>query len=234
MRGAPAATLAGVGVHLWLRYGEERAWTQVRMSERAEVTLREGVAVTLVGASDEVTLQPWRREGWASAAGRDAYGLWAEFTVGKVVQRMRWVPPGTFVMGSPEGEVGRWEDEVPHEVTLTEGWWMAETPVTQALWKAVMEQNPSHFKGDDRPVETVSWDECQRFLERLNVAVPGLDVRLPTEARWERSYRAGTVGATWLGDLSDDTTDPTLDAIAWYHANSGGETHPVGQKTANP
>jgi formylglycine-generating enzyme required for sulfatase activity len=108
-------------------------------------------------------------------------------------------------------------------VTLSEGYWLGETPCTQALWVAVMGKNPSRFKSPDRPVEQVSWDDCQRFLERLNGMVPWLDARLPTEAEWERACRGGTSTATWVGDLEilGERNAPLLDAIAWYGGNSG-------------
>ena len=81
-------------------------------------------------------------------------------------------------MGSPEDEPGRYENEGPrHEVTITNGFWLFDTPCTQALWQAVMGDNPSHFKSPDRPVEQVSWDDVQGFLERINALVPGLDLR---------------------------------------------------------
>jgi formylglycine-generating enzyme required for sulfatase activity len=134
-------------------------------------------------------------------------------------------------MGSPESEEGRWEDEGPqYKVTLTEGYWLGETPVTQALWVVVMGANPSWFKGSERPVEMVSWEDCQEFLRKLNGMVEGLNVRLPTEAEWERACRAGTSTATWLGSNSVSM----LDRIAWYSANSDGQTHAVRGKEPNP
>ena len=87
----------------------------------------------------------------------------------------------------------RYDDETHHEVTLTRGFWLADTACTQALWQAVMEDNPSEFKGDDRPVENVSWEGCRAFLERLNGLLPGLDFGLPSEAQWEYACRAGTL-----------------------------------------
>ena len=158
--------------------------------------------------------------------------------VGGVKHRLRWIPPGRFLMGSPETEVGRWDDEGPvHEVELSAGYWLGETPVTQALWEAVMGGNPSRFQGATRPVERVSFADCQVFLGRLNQLVPGLGARLPTEAEWERACRAGTQTATWLGDLRPGEMQAraaVLERIAWYHETSGGETHPVGQREPNP
>jgi len=170
-------------------------------------------------------------EPWATAWGKDRHGLFMEFRVGAVTHRLRWIPPGRFWMGSPEGEAGRFDWEGPrHEVALTSGYWLGETPVTQALWEAVMGNNPSRFPGAERPVEQVSWHECVGFMGALEGKVPGLGARLPTEAEWERACRAGTEGATWLG--SND--EATLDVIAWWGGNSGGETHPVRQRAANP
>jgi formylglycine-generating enzyme required for sulfatase activity len=140
------------------------------------------------------------------------------------VQRFRWIPPSTFMMGSPEGEAGRLDDEGPqHQVTLSQGYWLGETPVTQAFWKAVLDDNPSRFVSDDRPVEQVSWDDCQRFVDKLNRMLPGLWARLPTEAEWEYACRAGFETATWLGDLEilGQSNAPLLDRIAWYSGNCG-------------
>jgi formylglycine-generating enzyme required for sulfatase activity len=144
--------------------------------------------------------------------------------VGEVEQRMRWIEPGTFVMGSPEGEAGRLEWEGPqHEVMLTEGYWLADTPCTQALWQEVMGGNPSRFRSPKRPVERVSWDDVQELFGKLNERVPGLEARLPTEAQWEYACRAGTTTATWAGDLRirGENDAPLLDDIAWYGGNSG-------------
>jgi formylglycine-generating enzyme required for sulfatase activity len=159
------------------------------------------------------------------------------FAVGEVVQKLRWIPPGRFTMGSPESEAGRYEDEGPqHEVELTEGFWLAETLCTQALWQAVMGENPSHIVGPDLPIEQVSWEDCQEFFYRLNQRIPELQARLPSEADWEYACRAGTTTATWVGDLTigKDRSAPELEKIAWYGANSGGQTHPVRTKAVNP
>lgn len=165
-----------------------------------------------------------RTEPWAVEWGQDRFGVFMGFAVGKVVQRLRWISPGTFLMGSPEGEAGRWDDEGPqHDVRLTRGFWLADTPCTQALWEAVMGNNPSRFQSSDRPVEMVSWRDCQKFLAALNRRVPGLGARLPSEAEWEYACRAGTTTATWAGDfeIRGDNDAPVLDAIAWYDGNSG-------------
>ncbi len=85
-------------------------------------------------------------------------------------QTFRWCPPGEFMMGSPEDEVGRWEDdqrEKQHKVILTKGFWLAETACTQELWEGVMGENPSGFKGKDNPVETVSYKDCEKFLDKM-------------------------------------------------------------------
>jgi formylglycine-generating enzyme required for sulfatase activity len=106
-------------------------------------------------------------------------------------------------------------------VILSQGYWLFDTPCTQALWEAVMEENPSRFQSPDRPVEQVSWDHVQRFLERLNERVPGFS--LPSEAQWEYACRAGTQTATYAGELEilGGRNAPVLDTIAWYGGNSG-------------
>jgi len=130
---------------------------------------------------------------WASAWGEDEYGLWMRLELGEARQRFRWIAPGTFRMGSPADEPGRNGDEVPHEVTLSEGYWLADTACTQALWQAVTGRNPSRFREQPgQPVEQVSWNEVQDFLAELNRRLPGLEARLPSEAEWEYACRAGT------------------------------------------
>jgi formylglycine-generating enzyme required for sulfatase activity len=163
-------------------------------------------------------------------------------------------------MGSPEDEPGRYDNEGPrHQVTLTEGFWLFDTPCTQALWQAVMGNNPSYFKSPTRPVENVSWHDVQDFLARINSRIPGLDLTLPSEAQWEHACRAGTETAIYSGDLAvlGENNAPALDPIAWYGGNSGVDfeldngydssswpgkqyshtkagTHPVKLKRANP
>jgi sulfatase modifying factor 1 len=148
-------------------------------------------AAALVAAPRPIVRQ---RPQWMSNEGTDSVGPWAEFEVKGVVQRLRWVAPGEFWMGSPETEKERKDDEQRHRVTHTRGFWLANSACTQALWQAVLGNNPSKFTGDpQRPVEQVSWKEAQqRFLPELNRLLPGLDAALPTEAQWEYACRAGT------------------------------------------
>ena len=141
---------------------------------------------------------------WANAWGDDRFGLWAEFQVQDVVQRMRWIEPGEFLMGSPNSEPERYSDEVPqHRVRLSEGFWLADSACTQALWLAVVGgANPSAFSDDLQcPVERVSWDEVQTFLGRLFEQLPAhSEPLLPSEAQWEYSCRAGTTTPFNLGE----------------------------------
>ena len=113
-----------------------------------------------------------------------------------------YIKAGTFMMGSPPGEQGRNKDERQHRVTLTRGFYLQTTEVTQRQWKAVMGSNPSHFKGDDLPVETVSWNDVREFIRKLNRMDSGNSYRLPTEAEWEYAARAGSETAFANGDVS--------------------------------
>ena len=127
-------------------------------------------------------------------------------TINGVEFPFRWCPPGTFMMGSPESETGRSSDETQHEVTLTRGFWMLETPVTQSMWEKVTGSNPSLFKGAQLPVEQVSWEDCQQFIDLLNAhlaGTPGSGYRfsLPTEAQWEYACRAGTTTPFHFGSV---------------------------------
>jgi formylglycine-generating enzyme required for sulfatase activity len=130
------------------------------------------------------------------------------------------------MMGSEKGL----DNEKPaHEVTLTKPFYLGIYEVTQAQWKAVMGENPSFFRGDDLPVDSVSWENCQKFLAKLKEKVgQGSICRLPTEAEWEYACRAGSTTGYCFGD-----DQARLGEYAWYTANSDGKTHPVGQKKPN-
>ena len=133
---------------------------------------------------------------WASEWGHDEIGLWMGFTYKGVSYRFRWILPGEFLMGDEE-----WEFTRPvHPVHITHGFWLGETVVTQALWQAVIGENPSRFKGDERPVERVSWDDVQDFIKTLNQEESELKLCLPTEAQWEFACRAGTTTKFFFGD----------------------------------
>jgi formylglycine-generating enzyme required for sulfatase activity/serine/threonine protein kinase len=153
-----------------------------------------------------------------------------------------WIPPGDFIMGSPEGELGRADDELLHRVTIRQGFWMAKTEVTQAQWRAVMGNNPSHFKGDDLPVESVSWNDIcgdlartSGFLGRANAKTPdGLRFDIPTEAEWEYACRAQSTAALNNGKaLTSIKTCMNLAELGWYEGNSRNKLQAVGLKESN-
>jgi formylglycine-generating enzyme required for sulfatase activity len=155
-------------------------------------------------------VEPHSGSDWARQIEQETTGL-----------RLVFVPAGTFRMGSPPTEKARTEDEVPHEVALTRSFYLGAHEVTQAQWAKLMGSNPAHFTGDDRrPVECVSWNDCQEYLRQA-----GGGLRLPTEAEWEYASRAGSTVRFCFGD--DETQLPQY---AWL--NSGG-THPVGTKKPN-
>jgi pseudouridine synthase len=133
--------------------------------------------------------------------GQDRYGLYADLELFGIIQRFRWINPGEFLMGSPFDEPKRLKWEVQHAVTLTQGFWLADSACTQALWTAGMGENPSLFRDDqNNPVENVSWNDTVRFIERLNTEFPDLLARLPTEAEWEYACRAGTKAPFSFGE----------------------------------
>jgi len=173
------------------------------------------------------------------------------------------IPAGTFMIGSPPNEPGRDEVEFQHQVTLTKSFCMQTTEVTQGQWKAVMGSNPSECpaRGDNFPVDTVSYYDAQAFIAELNKRGEGT-YRLPTEAEWEYAARAGSTTAFPNGGITylygckelwdgnhpvDEPVDPNLNAIGWYCGNSilsysygvdpcgiyGYGSHPVAQKQAN-
>ena len=182
-----------------------------------EPDLVDAAHLRLVTDRETVELERWSRPSWANACGRDGFGLWASFEIKGIKNRLRWVPPGRFWMGSPKTELGRFEDEGPrHKVVLTQGFWLGEVPCTQDLWQSVTGENPSRFKSPRRPVERVSWVEVQHFLDKVNFNNRDFDFRLPTEAEWEYACRAGTEGATWRGELESLHKSTFLKEIAWF------------------
>ena len=134
------------------------------------------------------------------------------------------------MMGSPASDAVRCDNETQHQVTISKPFWMGMTQVTQAQWQALMGNNPSNFKGNDLPVEQVSWDDVVSFCKKLTdwalaagTLPAGYECRLPTEAEWEYACRAGTTGA-YAGDL---------DRMGWYDKNSDFTSHAVAGKDPN-
>lgn len=161
----------------------------------------------------------------ATALARELRGALASkrapvVAVNRLGMELVYVPPGEFRMGSEEGD---WVELRVHRVTIRGGFFMGRCAVTQAQWRSLMGNNPSRFRGDGLPVEQVSWYDAQGFVERLNAENDGFVYRLPSEAEWEYACRAGTTGE-YAGDL---------ELMAWYEGNSGGRTHPVGEKQPN-
>lgn len=165
----------------------------------------------------------------------------SNFTIafpGDLSLEMIWIPAGTFTMGSPRGEVGRSSSrEAPQtEVTLTHGFWIGQTTVTQAVYEAVTGVNPSEFQagGTQVPVHNVRLNEALAFADQLteragDLLPEGYRFTVPSEAQWEYAARAGTTTAYSFGDNVDE-----LGEYAWFNRTSGGHPHPVGLKKANP
>jgi formylglycine-generating enzyme required for sulfatase activity len=259
---------------LWCASGGVLTKVDLRKGRLPKLLLPAGVMEALrQGAATEVEARTPSMEAWCAAVERGlAGGVGAASTgrsteavakarvlvagerrrfelPGGVPLELAYIPAGTFWRGSPEG-VGEGDEHPQHEVTLTRSYWMGVTPVTQAQWAAVapsgrrLNPDPSHFKGAERPVERVSWDDARAWCNALSsvlkrgLAYPRLDkpasidwtqgFRLPTEAEWERACRAGTDTAWSFGD-----DEAQLKDHAWYDQNSGGETHPVGQLKPN-
>jgi formylglycine-generating enzyme required for sulfatase activity len=180
---------------------------------------------TLVGFTLALALASSRG---APAATDSTRAAESNFRIADLGLELAWIRPGTFAMGSSRAGDG---DERPvTQVTLTAGFWLGVTEITQKQWLAVMARNPSSHRGDRLPVDSVTWTEarefCRRLTERERAAgrlPPGLAYTLPTEAQWEYACRAGTTG-DYAGDAG---------AMAWFGSNSGYETHPVGTKLPN-
>ncbi|MBF0101997.1 MAG: formylglycine-generating enzyme family protein [Desulfobacterales bacterium] len=145
------------------------------------------------------------------------------------------IPPGTVMMGSPETEIGRAEDEKQHLASLSKGFELQTTEVTQAQWESVMGFNTSaYYVCQNCPVENVSWYEVQEFIKQLNKNDTKHVYRLPTEAEWEYAARAGTQTAFANGEIVDENcNDPVLNEIGWFCGNALLESKPVAQKKPN-
>ena len=147
--------------------------------------------------------------------------------------QMLWCPPRVFLMGSPEDEEERGENENQVQVQISKGFWMARTTVTQGQWEVIMDSNPSCYKGPNRPVESVSWQDALEFCKKLNDVeqLPSsYHYALPTEAQWEHACRAGENGPYWGGSLDEVGW---YRGVSWYGYNSAGGTNPVCQKKPN-
>lgn len=167
-----------------------------------------------------------QHEGQAQAMTEEEFKT---FTVDGVTFKMIFVKGGTFTMGATEEQGDdAWDNEKPiHNVTLDD-YYIGETEVTQALWRAVMHRgNEGYFRGKNRPMEQISWDYCMEFLERISFFT-GQEFRLPTEAEWEFAARGGNKSKGYKYSGSN-----TLDDVAWYDKSGGKKTHDVAQKQPN-
>jgi hypothetical protein len=203
-------------------YGTRREWVELSSGEDKELDIRlEPLASTK--NSYDFTAQP------TSAAPSSGMTSGESFT-NRLGMKFVYIKPGTFLMGGPESEKGRDDDERQHEITLTKGYYLQTTEVTQDQWQAVMGHNPSRYKscGESCPVESVSWNDIREFIKKLNQGDGNYQYRLPTEAEWECAARAGSKTKFCFGD-----SDETLKAYAWFGDNSGSKTHPVSQKQPN-
>lgn len=154
---------------------------------------------------------------------QDSY---TEFKNTPAAFEMLWVEGGVFEMGGESG----YEDSLPIHKVQVSSFWMGEFVVTQALWAYVMKENPSDFKGANRPVENVSYDDIMyEFLPRMKT-MTGLEYRLPTEAEWEYAAKGGKYGYKYPFEYAGSNK---LDEVGWYYENSQDETKVVGLKTPN-
>lgn len=151
-----------------------------------------------------------------------------EFT-NSLGMEFQYVEAGTFTMGSPKYAAS----QPVHQVRLQESFYISRYEVTQEQWAEIMGSNPSASQGDKKPVESVSWNEVQEFIAKLNKEEGTTKYRLPTEAEWEYAARAGTTTLYSLGEM-DEKEGPFLRDYAWYQPNAGGSTHNVGEKLPSP
>ena len=201
-------------------------------TDRKTVAISEGQTASITGtlASNAVASASSNTSGYSSGSSSMASGsntISISVKDGISIDMVK-VEAGTFMMGAtPEMEKPNSDEKPIHQVTLINDYYMGKYEVTQALWEAVMGSNPSYFKGDNLPVEKVSWNDCQEFISKLN-SLTGRKFRLPTEAEWEYAARGGKKRRGYQYSGSSNITD-----VAWYDGNSGSKTHPVGTKQAN-
>ena len=192
---------------------------------KQSVTIAEGQTAQLSGT---LTASASLQSATSSSSSSVSSAAVETITVNGVSFNMVRVDGGTFTMGgtSEQGSDAGVDEKPAHQVTLST-YSIGETEVTQALWKAVMGNKPSTFKGDNLPVEQVSWDDCQKFISKLNTAT-GKRFRLPTEAEWEYAARGGSKSRGYKYSGSN-----TIGDVAWFHYNSGRKTHNVKTKQPN-
>ena len=196
-------------------------------TSRQTVTISEGQTASISGALTSTASTSGTNVLSSSSSSPSGNTITIPVKNGISIEMVK-VEAGSFNMGATPEMENPWEDEKPvHRVTLTNDYYIGKYEVTQALWQAVMGSNPSNFKGDDLPVEKVSWNDCQDFISKLN-AMTGKRFRLPSEAEWEYAARGGKKSRGYQYSGSN-----TLGDVAWYEDNSGSKTHAVGTKQPN-
>ena len=196
-------------------------------TSRQTVTISEGQTASISGSLTSSTSSSSTNVLSSSSSSPSGNTITIPVKNGISIEMVK-VEAGSFDMGATSEMQNPYSDEKPvHRVTLTNNYYVGKYEVTQALWQAVMGSNPSSFKGDDLPVEKVSWNDCQDFVSKLN-AMTGKRFRLPTEAEWEYAARGGKKSRGYQYSGSN-----TLGDVAWYGDNSGNKTHAVGTKQPN-
>ena len=223
-----AKTTLPVGQHSFVvacdGYESEEGTVKLKASAPSNLQIQLSKETVAVSTVDEVAQQ---------VPSSSSSGLFGGNTISIPVKNgisieMVRVGAGIFMMGATSEMQNSYDGEKPvHQVTLTNDYYMGKYEVTQALWQAVMGSNPSNFKGDNLPVEQVSWNDCQDFIGKLNT-MTGRKFRLPTEAEWEYAARGGKKNRGYQYSGSSNIFD-----VAWSWGNSDEKTHPVGMKHAN-
>ena len=198
-------------------------------TSRQTVTISEGQTASISGSLTSSTSSSSANTLSSSGSSLSGNALTIPVKNGISIEMVK-VEAGSFNMGATPEMQAPYEDEKPvHRVTLTNNYYIGKYEVTQALWKIVMGSNPSNFKGDNLPVETVSWNDCQDFISKLN-AMTGKRFRLPSEAEWEYAARGGKKSRGYLYLYSGSNT---IGDVAWHDGNSSFMTHAVGTKQPN-